>query len=62
VRTSASLGANTCASVGKQYQRIEYIHNNPVEAGIVLQPEHYLHSSAMAYAGLSKGLIDVVLI
>jgi REP element-mobilizing transposase RayT len=46
----------------KLYQRMEYIHNNPVETGIVSQPEHYLHSSAMTYAGLSKGLIDVILI
>jgi putative transposase len=24
-------------------QRIDYIHNNPVVAGVVLSPEHYLY-------------------
>ena len=27
-------------------QKIDYIHQNPVRAGIVTQPEHYLYSSA----------------
>jgi len=35
------------------------IHNNPVEAGIVLSPEEYLYSSAKNYAGLTETLIDV---
>ena len=39
-------------------QKLDYIHNNPVKAGIVLLPKHYLHSSASNYAGLG-GLIDV---
>lgn len=43
-------------------QRLHYIHNNPVEAGIVLSPEDYLYSSAMNYAGLPEKLIDVILI
>lgn len=43
-------------------QRLEYIHNNPVEAGIVLSPEDYLYSSALNYAGLPEKLIDVILI
>ena len=43
-------------------QRLDYIHNNPVEAGIVLSPEDYLYSSALNYAGLPEKLIDVVLI
>jgi putative transposase len=29
-------------------QKVEYIHNNPVEAGIVTRPEHYYYSSAHA--------------
>lgn len=32
-------------------QKITYIHNNPVRAGIVEQPEEYLYSSARDYAG-----------
>jgi hypothetical protein len=43
-------------------QRLSYIHNNPVEAGIVLSQEHYLYSSAINYAGLPEKLIDVILI
>ena len=40
-------------------QKLNYIHNNPVRAGIVEEPEHYLYSSARDYAGV-KGLLDVV--
>jgi putative transposase len=41
---------------------LNYIHDNPVKAGIVLSPEHYLYSSAINYAGLPDKLIDVILI
>jgi len=33
-------------------QKIEYIHHNPVKAGIVEKPEDYLYSSARNYASL----------
>jgi putative transposase len=42
--------------------RLTYLHNNSVEAGIVLLPEHYLHSSAANYTGLPEKLIDFILI
>ena len=42
-------------------QKIDYIHNNPVEAGFVEKPEHWRLSSACDYAGI-KGMVDVVLI
>jgi hypothetical protein len=43
------------------FQKINYIHNNPVEAGIVEKPEHYLYSSAKDYVLTKKcGLLDVV--
>ena len=42
-------------------EKLEYIHNNPVEAGLVDEPEHYLYSSARDYCG-NKGMIDVRLI
>jgi REP element-mobilizing transposase RayT len=41
------------------HQKIKYIHNNPVEEGIVFRPEDYKYSSAADYAG-EKGLIDDV--
>jgi putative transposase len=31
-------------------QKVEYIHNNPVEAGIVDQPENYIYSSAYLFS------------
>lgn len=45
------------------FQKLNYIHNNPVEAGIVSKPEEYLYSSAMDYYQTKKcGLLDVVFI
>jgi hypothetical protein len=38
--------------------KLNYIHQNPVRAGIVAEAEHYLYSSAKDYTG-RKGLIDV---
>lgn len=45
----------------KLFQRLYYLHNNPVKAGFVEEPEHWRWSSAIDYAG-GKGLIDVILI
>jgi len=42
-------------------EKLNYIHNNPVEEGLVFRAEHYVYSSAIDYAG-EKGLLDVVLI
>jgi len=39
-------------------QKIRYIHENPVQAGIVEQAEDYLYSSARNYAGLET-LIEI---
>jgi putative transposase len=44
------------------YQKMEYIHRNPVEGGIVDKAEDYLHSSARDYYGTGKGLLDIVLL
>lgn len=43
-------------------QKLEYLHNNPVEAGYVLSPEEYLYSSAKNYADMSETLIEVLFI
>jgi len=40
-------------------QKLDYLHNNPVTAGWVDEPEHYLYSSARDYAG-GKGFINVL--
>ena len=42
-------------------QKIDYIHLNPVEEGLVFNPEDYVYSSAVDYAG-EKGLLDVIVI
>ncbi len=43
------------------HQKLDYIHYNPLEAGIVEKPEDYLYSSARDYYGL-PGFIDVLLV
>jgi len=43
------------------HQKLDYIHNNPVEAGIVEKPEDYLYSSARDYYEM-RGLIDIILL
>ena len=40
------------------WQKIEYIHNNPIRRGFVDDPVHWRYSSARNYAG-EAGLIDV---
>jgi REP element-mobilizing transposase RayT len=40
-------------------QKLDYIHNNPVEAGFVNRPEDYVYSSAIDYSG-EKGLLEIV--
>ena len=38
-----------------------YIHNNPVEEGLVFRPEDFVYSSARDYSG-EKGLWDNVIL
>ena len=42
-------------------QKLNYIHQNPVKAGIVEKAEDYLYSSARNYAGLNS-LMDIQLL
>ncbi len=42
-------------------EKINYIHQNPVEAGIVQNPEDYLYSSAKDYLG-EQGLLPNILV
>ena len=43
-------------------QRLDYIHNNPVKAGFVVEPEHWKYSSAYDYCGGKQGLLDIILV
>ena len=38
-------------------QKLDYIHQNPVRAGICYRAEDYVYSSASCYAGLEAGLV-----
>ncbi len=42
-------------------ERLNYLHQNPVEAGMVLNEEDYFYSSAKDYAN-QKGLLEIELI
>ncbi|WP_317048733.1 transposase [Reichenbachiella versicolor] len=42
-------------------QKVDYIHNNPVAARIVDEPENYVYSSAKDYAN-QQGLLDIEMI
>jgi len=42
-------------------QKIDYIHNNPVESGFVNEPHHWKFSSASDYAGI-KSPVEVTLV
>lgn len=43
------------------FQKLNYIHENPVRVEIVAEPEHYLYSSASNYTH-GKGLLDVIVL
>lgn len=40
-------------------QRLDYLHENPVRAGIVREPQHYLYSSAIDYYEQKPGLLAI---
>ena len=43
-------------------QKLHYIHQNPVTAGFVAEPWHWLYSSAVDYHTDKKGLLDIVIL
>ena len=44
------------------HQKLDYIHYNPVTAGFVEVPEHYLYSSARDHYTSQKGLLDIIIL
>lgn len=42
-------------------QKLNYLHQNPVEEGVVFRAEDYVYSSATDYAG-QNGLLDILVI
>lgn len=48
-------------SPGFTVQKLNYVHNNPVEAGLVDKPADYLYSSARSYVhSRQPGLLEVL--
>ena len=43
------------------WQKLYYIHQNAVKAGLIEKPEEYLYSSARNYNGMN-GLIDIIML
>ncbi|MBS1527615.1 MAG: transposase [Bacteroidetes bacterium] len=43
-------------------QRLNYLHQNPVKAGLVWQPADYKYSSGIDYYKQEKGLIEIQLL
>jgi hypothetical protein len=42
-------------------QKLDYLHNNPVEAGMVSEPHHWKYSSAGDYSEM-KGDVEIELL
>jgi len=42
------------------HQKLDYLHDNPVEAGFVEKAEDWLYSSAGQYYTGQKGLLDII--
>ena len=45
-------------TVDMMWQKLEYIHNNPLRRGYVDDPVHWRYSSARSYAG-RPGLLEI---
>ncbi len=47
------------SSVQLLKQRLDYLHENPVRAGIVFAPEEYVYGSGTDYCTNRKGRIEI---
>ena len=52
----------SCFSKEFMQQKLDYLHNNPVKAGFVREPQHYVLSSAVDHYEQRKGKIDIMLL
>lgn len=43
------------------WEKISYVHNNPIEAGLVYRAQDYVYSSALDYAD-EKGLLENIVV
>jgi len=54
-----SFDAEPCYTYDFFQQKLNYIHHNPVKAGLVALPEDYIHSSARYYLTGEQGIHPV---
>ncbi len=50
------------SSSNRLQQRLNYLHQNPVRAGLVWDPWHYKYSSAIDYYTNERGILPLVLV
>lgn len=50
------------ASYEMLVQRLNYVHNNPVDAGFVVDPQHWKYGSAYDYCGGTQGLLPITML
>ena len=43
----------------KRVEKIKYIHRNPVKRGLVLEPDHWLHSSYQTYLNSAQRTVHI---
>ena len=55
----ASFDGKECFTYDFLIEKLRYIHNNPVKAGLVTFPEEYIHSSAKFYFTNEQGIYPV---
>ncbi|MEM1338481.1 MAG: hypothetical protein AAGF96_12050 [Bacteroidota bacterium] len=55
------LQAGIRAVAGVIWEKVNYVHQNPVEAGLVFKAEDYVYSSAIDYAG-EQGLLENIVV
>ena len=48
-----------CSTAAIFNARMNYLHENPVKAGLVWKPEDYRYSSGLDYYSIGKGLIEI---
>ncbi len=44
-----------------EYNKLSYLHDNPVKEGLVFRPEEYIYSSIVDYSD-GEGLLNVLVI
>ena len=43
-------------------QRLNYLHQNPVRSGFIVEPQHWLYSIAIDYTTNQKGLLSIAVL